>query len=102
MLSIYQSTNQGKRSRSKLLIVLEQRDGLNRNELVKESGLTYEQVRRQTQNLSIEGKIRSRIESGQRRYYLAVVAIFVLFIPILTPMIDDNSVSDDRSGLINS
>jgi hypothetical protein len=66
----YKQTNQGQQTRSHLLNPLEVQDGLTRNELVNASGLTYEQVRRQTRNLSIEGAIESRIDhQGQRRYF---------------------------------
>jgi predicted ArsR family transcriptional regulator len=66
----YRQTNQGKQTRSQLIDTIRQYAGLTRNELVDVSGLTYEQVRRQTRNLSIEGIVQSRIEAGQRRYYL--------------------------------
>ena len=55
MLSIYEQTKQGKGTRSRILSILNQADGLTRNELVQRSDLTYEQVRRQTQNLNILG-----------------------------------------------
>lgn len=73
MFSIYQTTNQGKRTRSQLLAILEaQGDGLTRQELVA-AGLTYDQVRRQTENLIFERQIYSqRDDTGRRRYYLSL------------------------------
>ncbi len=53
MFSIYETTDQGQRTRSQLLKVLQEQDGLTRNEIVQASNgtLTYEQVRRQTEKL---------------------------------------------------
>lgn len=65
----YRNTCQGHKTRSQILAILQQYNGLTRQDLVKQ-GLTYDQVRRQTKNLSIEGTIESRLEAGQRRYYL--------------------------------
>ncbi|MBD1855232.1 MULTISPECIES: hypothetical protein [Leptolyngbya] len=70
MLSIYEQTKQGRGTRSRILAILNETDGLTRNELVKRSRLTYEQVRRQTRNLHIAGVIESRLVEGERRYYL--------------------------------
>ncbi len=72
MFSIYQTTDQGAQTRSHVLAVLRQRDGLTRNEIVAASNgtLTYEQVRRQTENLIFERFIKSQHEGRQRRYYL--------------------------------
>lgn len=67
MLSIYQTTPKGKKTRSQLITLLEQQDGLTRSEIVERSTLTYEQVRRQTQNLVSEGVIVSKTDLGQRR-----------------------------------
>ena len=95
-------TRKGQTTRSKILLVLAQQNrGLTRNEIVEHSDLSYEQVRNQTQNLIEDRKIRSQIQDGQRRYYL-IVAIFLLFVPVISPMVDDDSVSDDRSELCDS
>jgi len=42
---------------------------MSREQLVN-CGLTYDQVRRQTKNLCIEGMIKSRLEGGKRIYQL--------------------------------
>lgn len=72
MFSIYQTTDQGAQTRSLILAVLKQLDGLTRKEIVAASNgtLTYEQVRRQTENLIFERFIKSQHEGRQRRYYL--------------------------------
>lgn len=95
-------TRRGQDTRSKILLTLAQRDGLTRNEIVTLSALTYEQVRNQTQNLIEDRKIRSKIESGERRYYLAAIAIFFLFVPAFTTMIERDSISDDSVEMIDS
>ncbi|MEP0913055.1 hypothetical protein NDI45_19260 [Leptolyngbya sp. GB1-A1] len=65
------STDRGKQTRSQLLAALRTQDGLTRNELVAASGLTYDQVRRQTKNLCIDGVIESRLDGmGSRRYFM--------------------------------
>lgn len=95
MLSIYEITPQGKKTRSQVITVLTQHDGLTRNEIVAQSGLSYEQVRRQTQNLVTEGKIRSCMVDGQRRYYVQIVMLLlVAFVPICQPTIENDSASD--------
>lgn len=96
MLSIYEQTKQGRGTRSRILAILNETDGLTRNELVKRSRLTYEQVRRQTRNLHIAGVIESRLVEGERRYYLkkssntSVLVGFLLlaWLPILHPTIE--------------
>jgi predicted ArsR family transcriptional regulator len=70
MFSTYRITSKGKQTRSQLLQYIHPSEELTRDQLVKRSGLTYEQVRRQTKNLCIEGVIQSRLESGQRYYRL--------------------------------
>jgi predicted ArsR family transcriptional regulator len=73
MRSLYASnalTRQGEQTRSEILATLKQQDGLTRMEIVSASGLTYEQVRNQTENLILDGKIHSKNELSQRRYYL--------------------------------
>ena len=78
-----------------VITVLSQQDGLTRNEIVAQSGLSYEQVRRQTQNLLTEGKIRSCMVDGHRRYYVQVVLLLlVAFVPICQPTIENDSTSD--------
>jgi acetolactate synthase small subunit len=104
MRSLYASnalTRQGQNTRSKILSILAEHNGLTRNEIVAQSDLTYEQVRNQTQNLIEEQKIRSEIESGHRRYYLTIVAILVLFMPLLLPMVDSVSIGGSQSELID-
>lgn len=96
MLSIYEQTKQGKGTRSRILAILNETNGLTRNELVARSGLTYEQVRRQTQNLHIAGVIASRSVEGERRYYLKksstapvlVGLILLVWLPILYSTIE--------------
>jgi len=72
MFSIYEMTQQVQQTRSQLLEVLQQQDGLTRNEIVKASNgtLTYKQVRRQTENLIFERQIYSQRDGTGRRYYL--------------------------------
>lgn len=67
----YRQTNQGQNTRSQLLSHIRVDEELTREELIERSGLSYDQVRRQTKNLAIEGILQSRIgESGQRLYQL--------------------------------
>lgn len=96
----YRTTNQGQQTRSQLLSILAQHDGLSRQEL-QQYGLSYDQVRRQAKNLSIEGAIASRLEGGQRRYYLvkplqmvgtfAVVMLMNWAVPVLGYQIEDGT-----------
>lgn len=69
MFSTHQTTDQGQQTRSQLLAILQERNGLSRQELVA-LGLTYDQVRRQTKNLSMEGMIVSRRDGKQWRYFI--------------------------------
>ncbi len=69
MLSQYETTGQGQRTRSRLIQCLEENGEMSREQLVN-CGLTYDQVRRQTKNLCIEGMIKSRLEGGKRIYQL--------------------------------
>ncbi len=83
MRSIYETTSQGKQTRSRLLHHLGSGEELSREDLVQRSGLTYEQVRRQTRNLVMEGILVSRLEAGKRVYSLAasitpLVSSFIL------------------------
>lgn len=58
--------------RSQLLNCLQRE--MSRSDLMAQCGLTYEQVRRQTRVLSIEGFIESRIDKGKRLYRLRITA----------------------------
>jgi predicted ArsR family transcriptional regulator len=112
MLSIYEQTKVGQGTRSKVLAALKQSDGLTRNELVAQSGLTYEQIRRQTRNLVIAGLIEWRDDDGIHRYYLKqptpqkipALALFLLiaWLPVLHPTIETdcirNSVYSGRNS----
>lgn len=69
-MNIYQITQQGQQTRSQLLAHIQPGEEYTREELVNLSGLTYDQVRRQTKNLCIEGIIKSRLEDGKRVYQL--------------------------------
>lgn len=74
-------SDRGKSTRSQLLDTLTQQDGLTRNELVAASGLTYEQVRRQTKNLCIDGAIESRPDrTGARRYFIKTQSLVSSFL----------------------
>jgi cell division inhibitor SulA len=75
MFSTYRITNKGQQTRSHLLQHIQPHEELTREEWVQRSGLSYEQVRRQTNNLCIEGVIQSRMESGQRYYRLVPVGM---------------------------
>ena len=113
MLSIYEQTKQGKGTRSRILSILNQADGLTRNELVQRSDLTYEQVRRQTQNLNILGEIESRLIDGHRRYFIRKVtvsfstalllsALLVASVPILVASINTDDVRNSQRNSIGS
>lgn len=69
MLSTYEQTGQGRKTRSQLLTQIQPNKEYSREDLVNLSGLTYDQVRRQTKNLCIEGVIKSRIGEGGKRIY---------------------------------
>ncbi|MCU0526924.1 MAG: hypothetical protein MUF72_19105 [Elainella sp. Prado103] len=69
---VCRQTRQGHQTRSKLLQHLNPGEELNREHLTQRAGLTYEQVRRQTRNLCLEGKLRSRIQDGKRWYSLCL------------------------------
>ncbi|MBW4465517.1 MAG: hypothetical protein KME07_08760 [Pegethrix bostrychoides GSE-TBD4-15B] len=43
---------------------------MTREQIVQRSGLSYEQVRRQTGNLCLEGKLRSTLRDRKRWYWL--------------------------------
>ncbi len=70
MLSIYETTDQGRKTRSHLLQHISPHEELSREDLIQRSGLTYDQVRRQTKNLGMEGVLKSRLEGGKRLYRL--------------------------------
>jgi DprA winged helix domain len=69
----YRQTGQGAETRAQLLQHLGDQP-VSREELVAHSGLTYDQVRRQTRNLSISGEVVSRLEGGKRLYCLRQTA----------------------------
>lgn len=71
MISIYDTTDQGRKTRSQLLNHIQPGKEYTREDLIKISGLTYDQVRRQTKNLCIEGIIKSRLEGGNESTYFA-------------------------------
>lgn len=106
MLSIYQTTPKGKKTRSQLITLLKQQDGLTRNEIVERSTLTYEQVRRQTQNLVVEGVIISKTDSGQRRYFLRlstiVAALLAAWLPFCNAPIDDDRINQTEQECVDS
>lgn len=70
MFSTYRTTGKGKQTRSHLLRHIHPSEERTRDDLVQRSGLTYEQVRRQTRNLVADGTIESRLSNGQRYYRL--------------------------------
>jgi predicted transcriptional regulator len=103
MLSIYELTPKGRKTRSQLIDVLHQQNGLTRNELVEKSGLSYEQVRRHTQNLVSEGRIKSAVIQGQRRYYVQIVAmLLVAVVPVCYSTIKNDAVRESRYELTDS
>jgi DNA-binding transcriptional ArsR family regulator len=113
MLSIYEQTNQGRGTRSRILKILTETDGLTRNELVERSSLTYEQVRRQTRNLNISGAIESRLVDRERRYFIRATkvnpptavflsALLVVWMPVLIVPVGDDDVRNNRQNLTSS
>jgi len=103
MLSIFQTTGQGKQTRSRLLEALQQKDGLTRNELVEQSGLSYEQVRNQTQNLISEGAIVPRKVLGKRRYYVSIFAgLLAVWLPFWNVPIYNDPISSPDQNVMNS
>ncbi|KAM3092075.1 hypothetical protein ACKFKG_23500 [Phormidesmis sp. 146-35] len=103
MLSIFQTTGQGKQTRSQIIETLKQQDGLTRNELVEASGLSYEQVRNQTANLISEGAIVPHSVKGKRRYYLRLLALLLAgWLPFCSASIDEDSISDVGQQLSDS
>ncbi|HEY9660702.1 MAG TPA: hypothetical protein V6C65_19775 [Allocoleopsis sp.] len=67
---VYRSTPQGHQTRSLLLAHIRPHEELSRDDLVQRSGLTYEQVRRQTRNLCLQGTLHSTLRDGKRWYSL--------------------------------
>ena len=103
MLSIFQTTNQGKQTRSRLLETLQQRDGLTRTELAEASGLSYEQVRNQTQNLISEGALMPQTVAGKRRYFVRIFAgLLAVWLPFLGVTIVDDAVNLPDQNMTNS
>ncbi|KAM3093209.1 hypothetical protein ACKFKF_29740 [Phormidesmis sp. 146-12] len=72
----YRQTGQGAATRAQLIKHLGN-EPVSREELMERSGLTYDQVRRQTKNLSIANLIISRIEGGKRLYSLRISVCLV-------------------------
>ena len=70
MFSIYQTTRQGVQTRSRILALFHPHEELTREDLIQRSDLTYDQIRRQTKNLCIEGKLTSHYKNGKRAYRL--------------------------------
>jgi len=66
----YRTTDQGQQTRSLILRHIAPGEAVTRQQLVERSGLTYQQVRRQTQNLCLLGLLRSQVQSGKRVYRL--------------------------------
>lgn len=103
MLSIFQVTNQGKQTRSRLLETLQHKDGLTRNELAEASGLSYEQVRNQTQNLISEGAIVPRTVAGKRCYFVRIfAALLAVWLPICGVTIENDAVNLPDQNATNS
>lgn len=67
---VYRTTLQGHQTRLLLLEHIQPYEELSREQLVQRSGLTYEQVRRQTRNLCLEGTLQSTLRAGKRWYSL--------------------------------
>ncbi len=67
---VYRITPQGDHTRSRLLDHIQPGEELSRDDLVQRSGLSYDQVRRQTRNLCLEGKLHSCLREGKRWYSL--------------------------------
>ncbi|MBD1845839.1 hypothetical protein H6F89_21005 [Cyanobacteria bacterium FACHB-63] len=96
-----------------MLAVLTETDGLTRNELVERSGLTYEQVRRQTRNLSISGVIESRLVDREQRYFIKRVkvnsstavflsALLMVWMPVLIAPVGEDDVRNNRQNRTSS
>ena len=103
MLSIFQTTNQGKQTRSRLLETLQHRNGLTRNELAEASGLSYEQVRNQTQNLISEGAIVPRTIAGKRRYVVRIfTGLLAVWLPICGVTIERDAVNLPDQNMTDS
>jgi hypothetical protein len=77
MRSIYETTNQGRNTRSQLLNHISPGEELTREQFMSRANLTYDQVRRQTKNLSIQGMLQSRIEDGKRVYKLRAGGLII-------------------------
>jgi predicted transcriptional regulator len=93
MISVYQSTQKGRQTREKILEILQEQDGLSRDEIC-DRGLTYAQVRRQVKELVSAGTLRSSTESfGKKRYFM--VFTIALSLGCSIPLI---KVSEDPHG----
>ncbi len=95
MLSQYQTTDQGTRTRSQLLQHIQPGEELTREDLMIRANLTYEQVRRQTKNLAIEGRLQSRIEAGKRVYRLRVGGIIIAILIAWSVSVGSTNDTDD-------
>lgn len=95
MLSIYETTSQGRKTRSQLLQHIQPGEELTREQLMNRTSLTYEQVRRQTKNLSIEGTLQSRMEAGKRVYKLRVGGILIALLIAWSVSIGSTNSDDD-------
>jgi predicted ArsR family transcriptional regulator len=72
MRSIYEVHCQGAKTRSHLLQHISPGEELSREEIAQRSGLSYDQVRRQTRNLCEERRLtwRTTGQKGKRVYQL--------------------------------
>lgn len=80
MISQYAGTNQGAQTRSCILNHLSRHSDqeFSRDDLVQHCQLSYDQVRRQTKNLCIDGAIKSRLAMGRRLYRLASSSFLIV------------------------
>jgi hypothetical protein len=95
MFSQYQTTNQGRQTRSQLLEHISPGEELTREDLMQRANLTYEQVRRQTKNLAIEGRLQSRIEAGKRIYRLRIGRIAIVLLLAWSVSVGSTTTDDD-------
>ncbi len=95
MISQYQTTSQGQQTRSQLLQHIQPGEELTREQLMIRANLTYEQVRRQTKNLCIQGTLESRIEGGKRVYKLRVRGIVIALLITWSVSVGSTNATDD-------
>lgn len=61
----------GQNSRDRILAALQRQPDQSREQLIRSTHLTYDQVRDQTHNLCVEGLVLSKVGNrGERRYSL--------------------------------